>query len=116
MNNAKRYETAVTQLLSSLGADVHTDGNLRILTAAEHVDNLIATIADDSARLARNLTKFAEEIDYVNYDVTPPTQSSLIADISENTGRLRAKREGLYDLIAAVHGPEGSKAFRRSLA
>jgi hypothetical protein len=116
MNNAKRYETAVTALLTSLGVDDRADANCRLLHAAEQVDNLIFTIAEDSARLARNLTKFAEEVAHVNYDVTPPTQSSLIADITENTGRLRAKREGLYDLVVAeTKRVEALKTFRRSI-
>jgi len=116
MNNAKRYETAVTALFTSLGVDDRAEHTAWLLLhAAGQVDNLIFTIAEDSARLARNLTKFAEEVAHVNYDVTPPTQSSLIADITENTGRLRAKREGLYDLVAAVHGAEALKTFRRSV-
>jgi len=113
--NTGRYETAVAALLTSLGVDPVATPNYRILDVAEQVDQLIFTIAEDSARLARNLTKFAEEVAHVNYDVTPPTQSSLIADITENTGRLRAKREGLYDLVAAVHGAEALKTFRRSI-
>ena len=115
MKNAKRYEAAVVQLLSSLDVDPKASVNYRILDVAGQVDNLVFTIAEDSERLARNLTKFAEEVNYVNYDVTPPTQSSLIADISENTGRLRAKREGLYDLIASVHGNDAIKAYRQSI-
>jgi len=117
MNNTKRYETAAAALLSSLGVDPVADVNYRILDVATQVDNLIFTIAEDrlKARLARNLAKFAGEVAYVNYDVTPPAQSSIIADISENTERLRAKREGLYDLITAVHGADAVKTFRRSL-
>jgi hypothetical protein len=115
MNNAKRYETAVVQLIASLGVDPVADANYRILDVAGQIDDLIFTIAEDSARLSRNLTKFAEEVAHVNYDVTPPTHSSLIADITENTGRLRAKRVGLYDLIAAVHGADAVKTFRRSI-
>ncbi len=115
MNNAKRYETAVVQLFTSLGVDQVATPNYRIADIASQIDNLIYTVAEDSARLARNLTKFAEEVAHVNYDLTPPTQSSIIADITENTGRLRAKREGLYDLVAAVHGAEALKAFRRSI-
>ncbi|NDE17849.1 hypothetical protein EBZ80_23280 [bacterium] len=115
MNNAKRYETAVVQLIASLGVDPVANANYRILDVAGQIDDLIFTIAEDSARLSRNLAEFAAALVEVNYDVTPPTQSSIIADITENTGRLRAKREGLYDLIVAIHGSTALKTFRRSL-
>ena len=115
MNNAKRYETAVVQLIASLGVDPVADANYRILDVAGQVDDLIFTIAEDSARLSRNLAEFATALVDVNYDVTPPTRSSLVDDIAENAGRLRAKREGLYDLVVAVHGAAALKAFRRSL-
>jgi len=115
MNNAKRYETAVVQLIASLGVDPVADANYRILDVAGQVDDLIFTIAEDSARLSRNLAEFAAALVEVNYDVTPPTRSSIVDDIAENAGRLRAKREGLYDLIAAVHGADAVKTFRRSM-
>jgi hypothetical protein len=110
-----KYENAVAQLFTSLGVDPVATPNYRILDAAGQVDQLIFTITEDSERLSQNLTRFAEEVNRVNYDVTSPTRSSLIDDISENTSRLRAKREGLYDLIGAIHGDDAVKTFRRSI-
>jgi ribosomal protein L10 len=113
MKNTGRYEQAATNLFAPEGLKQPSDA--MILDAAHQVDNLIFTIGEDALRLARNLTKFADEVNQVNYDLTAPTMHSAASDITENNGRLRAKREGLFALIGAVHGPEALKAYRRSL-
>jgi len=114
MKNAGRYEQAALNLFAPEGR-LKQPADAMILDAAHQVDNLIFTIVEDTARLARNLTRFAEEVNHVNYDLTLPTQSSLIADITENNGRLRAKREGLMAIICAVHGRETLKAYSQSI-
>lgn len=114
MKNTGRYEQAAINLFAPAGLKQPADA--MIIDAAHQVDNLIFTIAEDSARLARNLTKFAEEVNRVNYDLTAPTMHSAAFDITENNGRLRAKREGLYALIVAVHGREALKAYSQSIS
>ena len=114
MKNTGRYEQAAINLFAPEGLKQPSDA--MIIDAAHQVDNLIYTISEDSARLARNLTKFAEEVNQVNYDLTAPTMHSAAFDITENNGRLRAKREGLFALICAVHGREALKAYNQSIS
>ena len=112
MKNAKRYETAAIQLLGPVtGKSDAVRGPLAIIDAAADVDTLIFTIAEDSRRLARNLSAHADQVEVVNYDVTAPTLSSLIGDITENSGRLREKRSALFTLIGAVLGRDAMKSF-----
>ena len=116
MKNVGRYEQAALTLTGPVEDLVGDRAVYSILDTAHQVDNLIFTIAEDSARLARNLNTFAEEVSRVNYDVTPPTHSSIIADITENTGRLRAKREALFTLITTLRGRDALKAYSQSLS
>jgi hypothetical protein len=114
MKNAKRYETAAIQLLGPVTENSDA-GTLAITDAAAAVDDLIFTIAEDSRRLARNLSTHADQVEVVNYDVTAPTVSSLIGDITENSGRLREKRSALFTLIGALLGRDAMKSFSCSL-
>ena len=59
MNNAKRYEAAVSIFLSR--RTVPHSQHAALLDGAERVDNLIFTIADDCRRLAENLTRHATQ-------------------------------------------------------
>jgi hypothetical protein len=116
MKNIGRYEQAALTLTGPVEDLVGDRAVYSILDTAHQVDNLIFTIAEDSRRLSQNFAEFATTLVEVNYDVTPPTRSSLIADITENTGRLRAKREALFTLITTLRGRDALKAFSQALS
>jgi hypothetical protein len=113
MNNAKRYESAVSIFLSR--RTVPHSQHAAILDGAERVDNLIFTIADDCRRLAENLARHATQLEEVNYDTTPPTLGSRVNDVTENSGKLQSAREGLFTLVGVLFGAEGRKEFSQLL-
>jgi hypothetical protein len=98
------------------GAAALTSTAAILVGLASDIDCYVEDIARKSRALAESFADYAQQVEVASYDVTPPTQSSRIADITYDSGRLAAARKTLFELVGALYGRNAAKQFRQDLA
>jgi hypothetical protein len=110
------YQTAVTSFLSrKLGQATGALTDYAVIDHACEVDRLIESVASSARSLATDCERYAQTVADAHYEVTPPTHSSRIVDLTRDSARLAAKRESLFALLSALYGPDACKQVRADL-
>ena len=113
MNNIGKYESSLDATIKSLGLEARSEepSFMEVREAAYKIDQLREDLAYCADRLAKSCTSFAAHIRDGASFMSPPTNSSLIADIAEKTAQLNEKLAAFPLLLKLGIGPAAPKEF-----
>lgn len=113
MKNAGKYESTLVATIKSLGLEgrANEPNFLEIREAAYKIDELREDLAYSAERLAKSCTSFAAYVVEGGSHMSPPTNSSLVSEISEKSGALNEKLATFPLLLKLVLGPTAPKEF-----
>ena len=117
MKNPGKYESTLEATIKSLGLMylASTAAFLEVREAACKIDQLREDLADCAERLAKSCTSFATYVRDGGSHMSPPTNGSLISEISEKTAQLNEKLAAFPLLLKLGIGPSAPKKFFRLL-
>jgi len=112
-SNPGKYESTLEATIKSLGreGDLNTPHFLEVREAAYKIDQLREDLAYSAERLAKSCTSFAAHVLDGGSHLSPPTNSSLISEISEKSGVLNEKLAAFPLLLKLVLGPTAPREF-----
>jgi len=115
MKNPGKYESTLEALIkaSQIAPErlVREADLLELREAAYKIDQLREDLAYSAERLAKSCTSFAAYVLDGGSHMSPPTNSSLISEISEKSGVLNEKLMAFPLLLKLVLGPSAPKEF-----
>jgi hypothetical protein len=113
MKNIGMYESTLEATIKSLGLEAHADKPhfLELREAAYKIDQLREDLAYNADRLAKSCTSFAAYVRDGGSHMSPPTNGSLMSEISEKSGVLNEKLSAFPLLLKLVLGPTAPKEF-----
>ena len=113
MKNIGKHESTLEATIKFLDLEAHAGkpNFLELREAAYKIDQLRDELAYCTERLAKSCTSFATYVRDGGSHMSPPTNSSLISEISEKSGVLNEKLAAFPLLLKLGIGPSAPKEF-----